>query len=73
MVVFASGCATKTAEVALVTDANGKLKSAQIAKTSGDPALDKRALGIARKRFTKVVPVPAKDKTYMQPVEFKLN
>ncbi|MBE1206334.1 TonB family protein [Aminobacter carboxidus] len=63
-----SGCAVRTANVSITTDNNGKMSSATISKTSGDPAFDKKALSLAKSKFQKL-PNPRKNDKYLQPVD----
>lgn len=68
LVLLASGCAVRTAHVSITTDNSGKMSSVTISKTSGDPAFDTKAIGLAKRKFQKI-PNPRKNHKYLQPVE----
>ena len=68
LVLLASGCAVRTAHVSITTDNSGKMSSVTISKTSGDPAFDTKAIGLAKRKFQKF-PNPLKNHKYLQPVE----
>jgi hypothetical protein len=66
------GCSAKDSTLTVVTlhtDANGKVASTKITKSSGDMDKDAYAVTLAKNYFKSKVPHPQPSQTYRQPVE----